>query len=66
MKWKQKKGNQATFENLIEAFEGIGYKMYADTVRRICTSSEGGGGAQRKDTSELSRDSPRRKSQQGV
>lgn len=36
MKWKQKKGDQATFENLIKAFEGIGYKQYADIAWRIC------------------------------
>lgn len=46
MKWKQKKGDQATFENLIKAFESIGYKQYADNVRRICkeTPSSGGSG----------------------
>lgn len=46
MKWKQKKGDHATFENLIKAFEQIGYKQYADSVRRICRESGGGGGAQ--------------------
>ena len=44
MRWKQNKGSEATFENLIKAFEGIGYKQYADTVRRICRESPSGGG----------------------
>ena len=45
MKWKQKKGNQATGENLAKAFEKKGYQQYADDVRRICGESGGGGGA---------------------
>lgn len=56
MKQKQKKGNQATFENLIKAFESIGYKQYANNVRRICKEtapSGGGGGAQREETGEM-------------
>ena len=44
MKWKQKKGDQATGENLARAFECIGYKPYADNVRRICKETGGGGG----------------------
>ena len=43
MKWKQKKGDQATGENLARAFESIGYKGYAGNVRRICQESGGGG-----------------------
>ena len=44
MKWKQRKGDQATGENLARAFESIGYKQYADNVRRICKETGGGGG----------------------
>ena len=29
-------GKQATFENLIYAFESAGYQQYADDVRRLC------------------------------
>ena len=35
-KWKQNKGQSATFENLIRAFEGAGCQAYADSVRKIC------------------------------
>ena len=44
MSWKQKKGDQATGENLVKAFENIGYRGYADNVKRICKESGGGGG----------------------
>ena len=44
--WKQRKGDQATFENLIKAFENVGYKQYADTVRRLCRESGGDGSTQ--------------------
>lgn len=45
LKWKQGKGASATFENLIKAFEDIGYKMYADYVRKVCEESGDGSSA---------------------
>lgn len=36
MKWKSKKGGDATFENLIEVFEEAGNKALADDVRKMC------------------------------
>ena len=36
MEWKKKKGDNATFENLIKAFEGAGHQSDTDAVRRIC------------------------------
>jgi hypothetical protein len=41
--WKQKKGSQATAQNLIRAFENVGYQAYADNVKTICGVSGGGG-----------------------
>ena len=38
-KWKQKLGSNATYNNLIGAFERAGYRGYADTVRKICGGS---------------------------
>lgn len=34
--WKDKKGDNATFENLIAAFTEAGCQAYADETRRIC------------------------------
>ena len=56
--WKQNKGNQATFENLIKAFEKKGYKLYADHVRKLCeettSGGDGGTGACKGETGEIS------------
>ena len=48
-KWKQKKGNEATYINLIEVFECAGNRQYADYVRRVArekTGAQGGHGHQ--------------------
>lgn len=34
-KWKQYKGSDATYKNLIVAFELAGHKDFADTVRTL-------------------------------
>lgn len=33
--WQERHGSNATYRNLIHAFERAGYKIYADTVRRL-------------------------------
>ena len=33
--WKQRKGHNATYNNLIAVFESAGYGKYADTVRSL-------------------------------
>ena len=35
--WKQTKGHDATYSNLIRIFEVAGYRDYADAVRNIFT-----------------------------
>ena len=37
--WKQRKGNAATYAELIKVFEAAGYRGYADSVRKISTES---------------------------
>ena len=35
--WKQTKGENATYRNLIDVFTEAGYRQYANTVRKICS-----------------------------
>ena len=39
--WKQTKGHDATYNNLIRVFEVAGYRDYADAVRNIVTVEVG-------------------------
>ena len=38
-KWKQYKGSDATYKNLIVAFEHAGHRDFADTVRALAGKS---------------------------
>ena len=38
--WKQRLGSDATYQKLIDIFEGAGYCSYADIVRNIASSVE--------------------------
>ena len=33
--WKQKQGNNATYNNLIHLFEHAGYQVFADAVKKL-------------------------------
>ena len=39
-KWKQSKGDKATYGQLIAVLEGAGYQGYADSVRKVANSIE--------------------------
>ena len=39
-KWKQSQGCSATYGELIIAFESVGYKAYADFVRKLANGIE--------------------------
>ena len=33
--WKQKNGDNATYNNLIGAFERAGYQLFADNIKKL-------------------------------